>query len=53
MVEMNLSAVTVISSRPPVSSLLDVDVDVDGAAQAMPQTAAARQPEVHFDIERR
>jgi hypothetical protein len=51
MVEVNLSAVTVISSRPLVSSLLDVAVD--GAAQALPQTAAARQPEVHFDIERR
>jgi hypothetical protein len=50
MVELNLSAVTVISSRP-VSSLVAVEVDV--AVQAVPQTAAARQPEVHFDIERR
>src|SRR3981081_3347393 len=48
MVDVNLSAVTVVSSRP-VSSL----VAVDRAGPAVPQTAAARQPEVHFDMERR
>jgi hypothetical protein len=51
-VELNFSAVTVISSRP-VASPVDIGAEVDVAAQAVPHTVAARQLEIHVDTDRR
>jgi hypothetical protein len=48
MVELNFSAVTVISSRP-VASLVDVEV----AAQAVPHIVAVKQLQSHVDNDRR